>query len=671
MCGLAGFVDFSRAMSAENQAVTCRRMTDTLEHRGPDDQGIWTDPAAGVALGHRRLSILDLSPHGHQPMASESGRYVIAYNGEIYNFAQLRADMVGRHRFRGRSDTEVVLAGLEEWGVPATLERLDGMFALALWDTRERALWLARDRFGEKPLYYGLVGRSLVFASELKALRKFPGFTADIDRGALAQYMRFAYVPAPASIFRGIRKLPAAAFARFARLDDVAAAPSRYFKLEEVAREGILHRFRGSDEEAKGELDALLRRTVASRMVSDVPLGAFLSGGIDSSLVVAMMQAAGRGKARTFTIGFREAAFDEAVSARAVAAHLGTDHTELYVSPAEALAVIPKLPTLYDEPFADESQIPTFLVSELARRHVTVALSGDGGDELFGGYNRYVWAESIWRRLEKLPLRGRSMLARALAHARPGAVDLAFTRMGPFLPPRLRQRTPGDKVQKLAEVLAATSADDLYLRLASTWKDPDAIVYGHEPRHALLQDDASTSTIPDFAERMMCADTRTYLPDDILAKVDRAAMAVSLETRVPYLSADVARFAWTLPKQLRIRDGKGKWLLREVLARYVPRELFERPKMGFGVPIDSWLRGPLRDWAESALSESRLRDGGYLHPGPIRAKWAEHLSGRRSWQQHLWAVLMFQTWRAAWTASDERSVACGGVIQRAERRSSL
>ncbi len=653
MCGLTGFVEYGRALRADAYAPTCGAMADALAHRGPDDQGVWVDAASGVALGHRRLSILDLSPLGHQPMTSESGRYVIAYNGEIYNFESLRAELAS-HAYRGRSDTEVVLAAFEQWGVEATLSRLNGMFALAVWDSRERALWLARDRFGEKPLYYGLTGRSLVFGSELKALCAFPGFRRDIDRGALAQFLRHGYVPAPRSIFAGIHKLPAGSWLRAACEADVERTPTPYFRLADVARDGLARPFAGTDVDAIDRLESLLQESVKLRMVSDVPLGAFLSGGIDSSTVVALMQAGETRRVRTFTIGFAEAAYNEADAGRAVASHLATDHTELYVTPAEAQAVIPRLPTLFDEPFADSSQVPTFLVAQLARQHVTVALSGDAGDELFGGYTRYLWAESIWRRLRRVPTLGRSTLARAIRAARPSRFDRAFAQLGARLPVRLQQRMPGDKLEKLAEILGAATPDDLYLQLVSGWKDPGALVRTAEPRHALLgvgeglDGGAGAGALADFTDRMMYADTLTYLPDDILVKVDRAAMGVSLETRVPLLDPAILRFAWSLPRRMKVRDGKGKWILREVLARHVPRALFERPKMGFGIPLEAWLRGPLRAWAEDELSLARLEREGVFDPAPIRQKWEEHVSGRRNWQAYLWPVLMFQAWREHW-----------------------
>jgi asparagine synthase (glutamine-hydrolysing) len=642
MCGIAGMLDLCRETSAEELETTVKLMAAALAHRGPDDGGVWVDPVAGIALGHRRLSVIDLSPQGHQPMMSASGRYVVAYNGEIYNYRELRDLLVAsRHSFRSHSDTEVLLEAIEEWGFPGALTRLNGMFALALWDRSTSQLALARDRFGEKPLYFGTQGKTLLFGSELKALRAHPAFRPVIDRSALAQYLRFAYVPTPRCIYAGLQKLPPATWARVRR-DGSGLDIEPYWSMIDVACQGTQHRTRLSDGEAVEELDRLLRESIRIRMVADVPLGAFLSGGVDSSTVVALMQAQSPAPIRTYTMGFSERQYDEAAAAKAVATHLGTLHTELYVTPDEAQAVISILPLLYDEPFADSSQIPTFLVSKLARSEVTVVLSGDGGDELFGGYNRYVWAETIWRTLSAFPLRARSALATLLGLARPSIIDHLSELLEPALPRRLRQRIPGDKIHKLSEVMSARDPDDLYLRLASTWKDPSAIVGTDEPRHELLLD--QPSNFSDFTERMMYCDTVTYLPDDILVKVDRATMGVSLEARVPMLDPSVASFAWSLPTHQRIRRGISKWIVREVLARYLPRSLFERPKMGFGVPIDTWLRGPLRDWAEALLSEDRLRSEGYFAPTPIRKKWQEHLSGRRNWQPDLWCILMFQAW---------------------------
>lgn len=648
MCGIAGFLDFGRRLTSEKQIDICQRMTDAIAHRGPDDMGIWVDANAGIALGHRRLSILDLSPLGHQPMLSETGRYVVSYNGEIYNFNQLRHELSG-HVFRGRSDTEVLLSAFEEWGVEGSLNRLNGMFALAVWDARDRALILARDRFGEKPLYYGRIGEVLVFGSELKAIAKFPGFAREIDRNVLTQFLRFGYVPAPSCIFQGLKKLPAATSLRIAALQELNDEPLRYWDLQAVANEGVANPFDGSEDEAVAELDSVLRNAVALRMNSDVPLGAFLSGGIDSSIVVAMMQATSSAKARTFTIGFSEASHNEAESARSVAAYLGTQHTEMYISPKEAQAVLPRLPILYDEPFADSSQIPTFLVCQLARQHVTVALSGDGGDELFGGYNRYFWAESIWRRLRLVPPSVRARLVRALRYVRADSIDAAYRLIEPYLPQGARLRLPGRLIAKLSEVLGAHTADALYLGLLSTWKEPALVTGAAEAQHPILQ--GSLPELRDFTARMMCADTLTYLPDDILVKVDRAAMGVSLETRVPFLDPDVARFAWRIPERLKMRRGTGKVLLRQLLAKYLPRPLFERPKSGFDIPIDTWLRGPLREWAESQLSYERLRSDGFLRPAAVREKWDDLLAGRRNSQYPVWTVLMFQAWLSHWQAS--------------------
>jgi asparagine synthase (glutamine-hydrolysing) len=538
MCGVAGVLDLLRTTSSSELAHQVQQMADALAHRGPDDAGIWVAAECGLALGHRRLSIVDLSALGHQPMRSETGRYVISYNGEIYNYRALRDELGLRgHSFRGQSDTEVLLAAVEEWGFTRALERFDGMFAIALWDCIERELFLARDRFGEKPLYYGVVGNTFLFGSELKALRAHPLFEADIDRGSLAQFLRFGYVPTPRSIFTDVKKLPPGTWTSVAWETRRSCVPVSYWSLADVALRGETHRFKGTDREAVDQLDALLRHSIAGCMVADVPLGAFLSGGIDSSVVVALMQAQRGQPIRTFTIGFQEPGYNEAESAKAVASHLGTHHTELYVTPEEAQNIIPRLPSLYDEPFADSSQIPTFLVAQLARRSVTVALSGDGSDELFGGYQRYFWAESLWRSLSRFPIQARALVAAAIAATHPSTFDRYLFALDRWLPARLSRRM-GDKLEKLAELVVAKNATELYFRLLSTWKSPSAIVGIDEPPHPILQ--TNPPRLQDFLAQMMCADGMTYLPDDILAKVDRATMGVSLEARVPMLDPAVA-----------------------------------------------------------------------------------------------------------------------------------
>jgi asparagine synthase (glutamine-hydrolysing) len=623
-------------------------MADSLQHRGPDDAGAWVNPEAGIALGHRRLSIVDLSPMGHQPMVSASRRYVIILNGEIYNHVVLRAAL-GRQLWRGHSDTETLLACFEAWGIEPTLRKCVGMFAFALWDSVVRALYLVRDRMGEKPLYYGWQKGVFLFGSELKALKQHPLFRGEIDRDALTLLLRHNYIPAPYSIYKDIRKLPPGTLLKLEVGDGQFAQgsmpdPVPYWSLSAVVVAGQREPFPGNDADAVSALEARLMESVGLQMVADVPLGAFLSGGVDSSTVVALMQAQSSRPVRTFTIGFNEDGYNEAEHAKAVARHLGTDHTELHVTPKEAMDVIPRLPALYDEPFSDSSQIPTFLISQLARQHVTVSLSGDAGDELFGGYNRYYWAAKLWRWLRVLPKPARSGLAGVLTAMSPSTWNAAFASSSRLIPAAWSHANPGDKLHKLAEILAARSPEEIYLGLVSHWKQPGAVVVGGaEPPTALIEFARQTS-LPDFENRMMYLDALSYLPDDILVKVDRAAMGVSLETRVPLLDHRVVEFAWRLPLSMKIRNGQGKWILRRVLYKYVPKELIERPKMGFGVPIDSWLRGPLRDWAESLLDESRLKREGFFHPGAIRQKWAEHLSGRRNWQHYLWDVLMFQAW---------------------------
>jgi asparagine synthase (glutamine-hydrolysing) len=644
MCGFTGFLADSQFDRAR-LAPTAQAMADAIRHRGPDDSGVWTDVQAGIALGHRRLSIIDLSPAGHQPMASASGRFVIVYNGEIYNYAALRAELEAQGTaptWRGHSDTEVLLALIESRGVRAALQAVRGMFSFALWDTRERTLVLARDRLGEKPLYYGRVGGSFVFGSELKALRAHPAWSAPVDRGALAVYMRHNYVPAPYTIYEGIRKLPPGHLLKLT-WGEAHPGVEPYWSARAVAESGFRAPSSMTHAALTDALDTLLRDAIAGQMVADVPLGAFLSGGIDSSVVVALMQAQSARPVKTFTIGFTEEGYDEAVHAAVVARHLGTEHTELYVTPREAMAVIPRLPSIYDEPFADSSQIPTFLVSQLARTHVTVSLSGDGGDELFGGYNRYLLGKDLWRKLSRLPTGLRTTFARTVKAIPARTWSALMKPVMPLAPRRYRTGLPGDKLHKLAEVVSHRDLDSLYRDLVSHWRSPGELVLGGA-EHPTLLSQADDLPIDDAVARMMLLDMVTYLPDDILVKVDRAAMAVGLETRVPLLDHRVVEFAWRVPMASKVNSRGTKQLLRCVLRRYVPDELIDRPKMGFGVPIDSWLRGPLRDWAEELLDPARLKREGYLNPDPIRSSWQQHLAGQRDWHYPLWNVLMFQAW---------------------------
>jgi asparagine synthase (glutamine-hydrolysing) len=642
MCGIVGILQ-PHPLGGDARGVLAA-MTETLRHRGPDDGDVWLDERAGVGLGHRRLSILDLSPAGHQPMRSADGRYVIAFNGEIYNFQALRRDLLSCGRqFRGHSDTEVFLEAVSQWGLEKAIERFNGMFAFVLWDRQAGTLSLGRDRVGEKPLYYGRSGGTFLCASELKALRAYPGFKGEIDRDILTLFLRYGYVPAPHCIFRGIRKLPPGTLLTV-RAGEASSEPVPYWSLRDVVERGTADLFQGSDDDAAAYLEGLLREAVGLRMVADVPLGAFLSGGIDSSTVVALMQAQSKRPVKTFSVGFHEADYDEAGFARGVARHLGTDHTELYVTPAEARAVIPRLPALYDEPFADPSQIPTFLISQLARRQVTVSLSGDGGDEVFGGYNRYFLGQRIWSSVGWMPKSVRMGAGKMLRALSPTTWDTLFRRVGPVLPNTVAVQNPGDKLQKLAGVLTADHPRALYWGLVSLWKNPTDVVAGAVEPVTIFSEAHQPAGLHDFRQQMMFMDTMAYLPDDILVKVDRASMGVSLEARVPILDHRVVEFAWRLPVSMKIRHGQGKWILRKVLDRYVPQGLIDRPKMGFGVPIDSWLRGPLRDWSETLLDEGRLRADGFFDPRPIREKWSEHLAGRRNWQYLLWCVLMFQAW---------------------------
>ncbi len=647
MCGIAGYHD-PGGLREESALSILGAMTSVLQHRGPDDCGVWCDPPAGVAFGHRRLSILDLSPLGQQPMESASGRYVVTFNGEIYNFGALRLELAALgHRFRGRSDTEVLLAAVSQWEVRPAVERFNGMFAFALWDRQRRTMHLVRDRAGEKPLYYGWAGRTLLFGSELKALRAHPAFRPSVDPNAVALFLKHGYVPAPLTIYRGIFKLPPGTLLSVsADQPDPHPAPVAYWSAREVAERGTAEPFAGTDDEAIAQFDALLRDAVRLRMEADVPLGAFLSGGVDSSTVVALMQAQSERPIKTFTIGFHEGAYDEARHAAAVARHLGTEHTELYVTPGDALAVIPRLPTLYDEPFADVSQIPTFLLSQLTRRHVTVSLSGDAGDELLGGYPFHRVGPAIWRAIGWIPpvLRRGASRALLLPWVQRGAFVQA---LGPLARRWTGKRELRERVRQTAEILAVPSGAALHRYLMSYWKTPAVVVRGADSPQGPTAEETPEAVLRDLTHQAMYLDLVTFLPDDILVKVDRASMGVSLEARIPLLDHRVMEFAWRLPLSLKIRDGVGKWILRQVLYRYVPRSLVDRPKQGFGMPVAAWLRGPLRDWAEDLVDEGRIRAGGVLDPEPVRRKWKEHLSGRTSWDYDLWCVLMFQAWLAA------------------------
>jgi asparagine synthase (glutamine-hydrolysing) len=640
MCGIAGLVQFAADLSEAELFSRAVRMAKAVAHRGPDAEGVWVDATVGVALSHRRLSILDLTEAGAQPMHSHDGRFTIVFNGEVYNHAELRGAL-GARAWRGHSDTEVFLEAIAAWGIEEALRRAVGMFALAVWDAAERDLLLARDRMGEKPLYFGLTSDALVFGSELKSLRAAPNWRSELDRDALDDFMRHSCVHAPRSIYRDARKLPPGSWLRIplARARDVLTLPAqRYWNLEDRARRAGMVPIH--DDDAADELERILKRAVAGQMVADVPVGAFLSGGIDSSTVVALMQTLSPGKVRTFSIGFHEPQYNEAQYAAQVAAHLATDHTELYVTLDEARSVIPELPRVYDEPFADSSQIPTYLVSKLARKSVTVSLSGDGGDELFGGYSRYALGNALWRYLARIPRLGRTGVAAGLRHVAPSTWNVLFR----ALPPRLRITHAGDKLHKLAGIVGARDAREVHALLHTQHREPNSVVLG-----------AREATIPgahglwghngrSLTDDMMLGDALWYLPDVILVKVDRAAMAVGLETRTPYLDHRVVEFAFGLPSSLKIRGRTTKWILRRVLDRYVPRHLVERPKMGFNVPIDLWLRGPLRQWAEDLLASDRLRAQGYLRADMIQSAWRAHLSGARNLEHFLWNALMFQAW---------------------------
>jgi asparagine synthase (glutamine-hydrolysing) len=648
MCGFSGFLNFSPNWG--DPLTLLQQMGDRLTHRGPDDSGVWFDDNCGVGFSHRRLSIIDLSAQGHQPMFSTSGRFVIAYNGEIYNHQELKKELLQAGViFRGSSDTEVLLAAIECWGIKQTLQHCIGMFAFSLWDKKEQTLSLVRDRMGEKPLYYGWQGkgdkRTFLFGSELKSLRQHPAWQGGVDRDALANLLRYNYIPAPQSIHPGVFKLRPGYLLQLKKNDNGGWSEREecWWSLQEVAQQVRKNPFTGSRVDAVDHLDKLLRDAIQGQSLADVPLGVFLSGGVDSSSVAAVMQAISDHPIKSFTIGFENSAYDESVDARAVANHLGTDHHEWIVTADDALSLIPQLPGYYDEPFADVSQIPTLLVSALAKQNVTVALSGDGGDELFAGYNRHQWAPKLLHKMQYFPEVIRKALAVLIESASPSGWDYFFKIIDPFLPRQLRVRHPGEKIHKIAILLKQSGERELYATLVRIWPNPIPLLNGNS--HDLVDDHKELWNLGgNFTERMTHLDTVTYLPDDILTKVDRAAMANSLETRVPLLDHRIVEFAAQLPLSMKIHQGTGKWILRELLDRYVPRNLIERPKSGFGIPVGEWLKGPLQEWAEDLLSEQKLKNGGYFDVKQVRKVWEQHSSGKKNQQYQLWSVLMFQAW---------------------------
>lgn len=626
MCGICGYMRLGEGPLQFDDEVV-ESMTDAIMHRGPDDSGKWLDREAGVALGHRRLSILDLSPLGHQPMHSANGRFIIAYNGEVYNHLDLREELEG-YTFKSTSDTETILAAVSHWGLEEALSRFIGMFAIALWDREKKELSLVRDRLGIKPLYVAQAGNAFLFGSELKSLKAVPGFTPPIDRRALTLYFRHNFIPAPFSIYEGVHKvLPG----EIVIVNGTGITKKRYWDVSREWRKGSENLFPGSAREATDSLETLLLDSVRRRMLSDVPLGAFLSGGIDSSVVAALMQSVASGPVKTFSIGFSEASYNEAEHAKAVAAHLGTDHTELYVTPQDLLNVVPDMPRFWDEPFADSSQIPTYILSRLTRAHVTVSLSGDGGDELFSGYERYFWTQRVQSALSRIPMPVRS----AAVGAGKILPKWCYSLLG----------SKGQKIRWRLDALRSENYESLYHYFVSHFKKPvEFVLGGHEP----ATPSNTASPMDDQWAWMSLYDLLGYLPDDILTKIDRASMAVSLEARVPLLDHRVVEFAATIPTSMKVHGGQGKWLLRQVLDRYVPRDLIDRPKMGFGVPIEKWMREDLREWCGDMLNADSIRQQGYIDADAVSRMWKEYLNGESSWNYYLWDVLMFQAWLEEW-----------------------
>lgn len=650
MCGFAGFYT-TKDTFPETRLNNLKRMSQAIGHRGPDGEGFWIDSNSGISLSHRRLAIIDLTPQGHQPMASPSGRYMMVFNGEIYNYKSLREEINNLHEnseflWRGNSDTEVMLAGFDQWGIEATAKKANGMFAFGVWDLKEKKLYLGRDRMGEKPLYYGWCGEHFLFGSELKSLKAHLAFDKELSLEAVELFLKYNYIPAPISIYKDIFKLSPGTILCLS-LENIHAKelplPQSYWSLSTEALDGMNNPLIFSETEAIDHLDQLLHQAVKQQMVADVPIGAFLSGGIDSSTIVSVMQKQSSKPIKTFTIGFQRADINEAEYAKDIARYLQTDHTEMYISDKQAMDVIPLLPCLYDEPFADSSQIPTYLVSKLAREQVTVSLSGDAGDELFGGYNRHVMAKRLESISTTIPSWGRHLLGRTLQAIPPSFLNKISELSSTFFLEKKITSQLGDKVKKLSDVLEGNK-EDIYLNLVSNFKDPGSVMASKAAWNLSGPKQTSNPSISGLAQQMMLNDSLTYLPDDILVKVDRAAMGVSLETRVPMLDKDIIKFAWQLPLSMKIRDGKGKWILRQVLNKYIPSSMIDRPKQGFAIPLDTWLRGPLADWAETLLNENAIKQTGIINGPFVQVMWQQHLSGKKNWQQQLWALLMLQSW---------------------------
>ena len=658
MCGIAGVFGHN---NSRNLAQVVETMAASLIHRGPDDEGVWVDADANFALGHRRLSILDLSMEGHQPMLSRDGRFVMGFNGEVYNHHLIRGELDRQEQigWRGHSDTEVILAAISAWGLERALSKFVGMFAIVLFDRAERRLHLIRDRMGEKPLYYGWCNSAFIFGSELKALKKYPAFAGEVDRDVLALYLRHMVVPAPFTIYQGVYKLQPG-YMLSLDFDKVSFDPkktltqnnlpengiklSQWWSLRETVESGKASQF-ADETEALELLETRLRESIRWQSIADVPLGTFLSGGVDSSLITALMQSESISPIRTFTIGFQEKQYSEADHASTVARHLGTEHIELCVTAKDALGVVQRLPSLYDEPFADSSQLPTFLLCAQAREYMKVALSGDAGDELFGGYNRYFWVRKIWANISWLPHSTRRLFAKVIFLFPPNCWDKVYALISRIQPSSSHLAFAGQKLHNLAERLVNIKSDDeLFYSLISEWESPRNVVISACEPFTLFQKRNDWPELPDIEHRMMYLDAMTYLPDDIMVKVDRAAMGASLETRSPYMDHRIVELAWRMPLSMKIQNNQGKWPLRKILYKYVPRELIERPKQGFGVPLADWLRGPLRDWAENLISVERLKRDGYFFPEPIHSKWQEHLTGLKNWEHSLWPILMFQQW---------------------------